>query len=252
MRPKVLKNKPLIEAILELKWKPQLSNGVDSDLRLFLGKFHDAVSKEYPSFEVLQSAALPDQMAPSAPQYRFRKTLGGWPLVQLGSGLLALNETETYTWEDYRERSINIVKLLFERHPSKLELTSLELRYINAVYVDLDKNDAVAYVGEKFKVQLSLPTALFRESGVEQHSTQFSLQAAFPTKSPVGSIRFNLARGKANDKDAIVWETIIQSAEKQLPNMPEGFSEWLGLAHTVAEEWFFNLVDGDLLKRFSS
>jgi uncharacterized protein (TIGR04255 family) len=253
MRPKVLKNKPLLEAILELKWNPQLSaqsNGVDSDLRLFLGRFHDLVSKEYSAFEVLPAASVPDQMAPNVPQYRFRKTLAGWPLIQLGSGLLALNETASYTWEDYRARAQSVIELLFLKYPRKLELTTLELRYINAVYADFEAYDVVRYLADKFKVQLSLPGSLFQESGVELHPTQFALQTSFATKSPMGSIRFSIARGKANDRDAIVWETIVQSAQKQLPRMPEEFSEWLDAAHTVAEDWFFKLVDGELLKQF--
>jgi uncharacterized protein (TIGR04255 family) len=255
MRPKNLPNKPLIEAILELKWKPSFSPsqfpGVDGDLRLFLGRFHDAVRKQYPTFEILPAAAAPEQAAPNLAQYRFRQSDGGWPLVQLGSGLLALNDTTTYTWESFRERGKAMAALMFEEYPTKLEPTSLELRYINAIYVDFEKRDALAHIADKFRISLSLPASLFDGTGVDNHASLFGLQAAFPTMSPVGSLRFTVSRGKANDRDAILWETIVHSADKDLPSLPKDFLTWLDAAHTTAEEWFFRLVEGELLGQFS-
>jgi uncharacterized protein (TIGR04255 family) len=255
MRPKNLPNKPLIEAILELKWKPSFSASsfpaIDGDLRLFLGRFHEAVREQYPMFEILPAAAAPEQAAPNFPQYRFRQADGGWPLVQLGSGLLALNDTNAYTWESFRARSRSIAALIFETYPTKIEPISLELRYINAVYVNFEELDALGHIADKFRISLSMPTSLFDGTGVDAHASLFGLQAAFPTKSPVGSLRFTISRGKANDKDAILWETIVHSADKELPSLPKGFLTWLDAAHTTAEEWFFRLVEGELLGQFS-
>jgi uncharacterized protein (TIGR04255 family) len=255
MRPKNLPNKPLIEAILELKWKPPFfsssSLGVDGDLRLFLGRFHDAVREQYPAFEILPTAAAPEQAAPNLPQYRFRQIDGGWPLVQLGSGLLALNDTAAYTWKSFRERAKTIATLVFETYPTKLEATSLELRYINAVYVDFEKHELFTQIAEKFRIPLSFPPSLFDGTGVSNRALLFGLQSAFPTKSPLGSLRFTISRGRANDRDAILWETIVHTAEKELPTLPTGFLAWLDAAHKTAEEWFFRLVEGELLEQFS-
>jgi uncharacterized protein (TIGR04255 family) len=253
MRPKTLTNKPLIEAVLELKWKPSLSkqaNGVDGDLRLFLGRFHDLVAKEYPAFEVLGAAAVPEQMTPNIAQYRFRNTENGWPLVQLGSGLLTLNDTAGYNWNDFRERALMIADMLFHTYPSKLEMTAMELHYINAAYGDFDKQDVVSFLKDKFRIGFSLPQELFEGTEVGKTPDQFGLQAAFSSQSPRGSLRLSVGKGKANDRDAIVWTTVVHTSEEQLPRMPEEFPKWLESAHDLAEDWFFKLIDGELLKKF--
>lgn len=253
MRPKTLGNKPLIEAILELKWKPLLSaqsNGVDADLRLFLGKFQDMLGSEYPAFEVLPTAAVAEQMAPNFPAYRFRKSEGGWPLVQLGSGIVTLNDTASYSWDNFRSRALHIVDLLVHTYVSKLEMLSLELKYLNAVAVDFEKQDVIAFLADRFGVRISVPATLFETKALTAAPNMFSLQLAFPTKAPNGSLRIGFARGKANEKDALVWETVIQCGERQIPQFPDGFHEWLESAHSVAEECFFKLIDEELLKQF--
>jgi uncharacterized protein (TIGR04255 family) len=254
MQTRVLKNKPLIEAILELKWKPSLpmqANGVDADLRLFLGKFHELVSRDYPAFEVLPAAAVAEQMTPNVAQYRFRKNENGWPLLQLGSGLLTLNDTAAYNWKDFRERALTAADMLFHAYPTKLELSSMELHYINAAYVDFVKHDVVSFLKDNFRIGFSLPPNLFEGTDVEITADQFALQAAFSSQSPKGSLRFSLGKGKANDRDAILWETMVHSAGEHLPRLPEEFPRWLEMAHNLAEEWFFKLIEGELLKNFA-
>jgi uncharacterized protein (TIGR04255 family) len=254
MRPKILANKPLVEAILELKWKPSLSaqsNGVDADLRLFLGKFHDALGKEYPALEILPTATVAEQMTPNLPAYRFRKSEGGWPVVQLGSGILTVNDTASYTWDDFRGRILRTVDLLIQTYAGKLDMLSLELRYLNAVAVDFDKEDIAGFLLEKFGVVISMPDTIFEGNSVTGRASLFSLQMGFPTNAPKGTLRISFARGKSNDKDALVWETVIQSGENQIPQFPDGFIEWLESAHGLAEECFFKLINGELLKRFS-
>jgi uncharacterized protein (TIGR04255 family) len=252
MRPKNLTHKPLIEAILELRWAPSLSKdgGIDADLRLFLGKFHDLLAKEYPVFEVLGNAAAPEQMLPNIAQYRFRQRADGWPLIQIGSGVLTLNDTTSYVWDDYKKRAETIVGILFQNYPGKLVPTSIDLRYINALSVDFEKQDALSCLAEKFRVRVDFPKVLFEGNGVEPTPTVFAMQTAFPVKSPLGAVHFRLAKGKANDKDAIIWETLVHSEGRELPPLPKEFSAWLGAAHTRAEEWFFRLVEGQLLKQF--
>ena len=187
MRPKILKNKPLIEAILEIKWKPSaLSNGIDKDLRLFVGRFQDYISKDYPAFEVLPGAVAPEQMTPHIALYRFRKNDNGWPVVQLGSGLLTLNDTANYTWEEFRQKAINITDLTFNTYPGKMDLLSLELRYINAVNADFDKQDIVSYLDEKFRLGVSIPASIFESQNIQPKAEFFNLQTAFPTQKPKG------------------------------------------------------------------
>jgi|ERR1700735_2088367 len=253
MRPTNLSHKPLVETILEFKWRPRLVGEgptIDADFRLFLGKLYELIIKEYPAFEVLGTAAAPEQLTPNLVQYRFRKSAGGWPLVQIGSGVLTLNETANYSWKGFEERANQMFDILFKHYPSKLAPVSIELRYINAVGFDFEKVNAFSYLAEKFRISISLPPNLFEKSEISALPKAFGLQAAFRSKSPVGDVHLRLARANANNKDALVWETIVHSGEQDLPHLPEQFMDWLSAAHKLAEDWFFKLIEGQLLKQF--
>jgi uncharacterized protein (TIGR04255 family) len=251
MRPKTLSHKPLVEAILELRWQPSYTKegGIDSDSRLFLGKFYDLLAKDYPSFEVLPTAAAPEQMTPNLAQYRFRQKDGGWPLIQIGSGVMTLNETSAYTWDDFKRRAEQIVNVLLQNHPSRIVPTTLELRYINAVNVDFEKDDTFRYLGEKLRVGISIPSNLFEDGRVRPDPSQFAMQIVYPIAQPVGALHLRVAKGKANDRDAIIWETVIHSEGKELPPLPKDFMAWLDPAHALAEDWFFKLVEHELLEQ---
>ena len=65
---KELKNKPLIEAIVEIRWvleKPNTGITNDPHYKLLLGRFFDRVSKKYPEHEQLPTASIPDELCGS-------------------------------------------------------------------------------------------------------------------------------------------------------------------------------------------
>jgi len=75
MPGKDLKNKPLVEAILEVKWELQrLAPGVEIDAhyKIFLGRLFDRVSSVYPEHEQLPTATIPDEIVGQVVQHRFR------------------------------------------------------------------------------------------------------------------------------------------------------------------------------------
>ncbi|QSR84676.1 TIGR04255 family protein [Methylacidimicrobium sp. B4] len=85
MPRKELKNKPLVEVILELRWiLPAAGMGGDPDYHLLLGRFSERVESAYPFHEMLPTAQIPDAMAIQVVQHRFRTGKDRWPLVQMG------------------------------------------------------------------------------------------------------------------------------------------------------------------------
>lgn len=263
MAKKDLKNKPLAEAILELKWEipPQpnpksapvmLSSG-DPHYRVLLGRFSDRIQKIYPEYESLPAAQIPDAMVAHAPQHRFRMSRDGWPLVQIGHGVMTANDTEGYAWRDFRERAQNAVQELYQSHPSMddFRIKDLMLRYINAVEVDFETESVFSFLREKMKTSISLPESLFSSGKVESNPTHFKGEAIFPTHKPKGETILKFATGLRHNNPAMIWETRVHTPGSQLPVMPDGFSDWLTQAHDLAEDWFFQLIEGELEKRFS-
>lgn len=252
-----LKNKPLVEAILEVKWGlrpgPTPGTGSDPHYPLLLGLFFDRVRSNYPTHEALPTSAVPEEMVPHVVQHRFRSGERKWPLVQLGPGILTVNDTAAYKWSDFSPRCVEAVKKLFDAHPARSELaiTNLVLRYIDAVDFDHTKESVFDFLRTKLKTTIALPDALFMDGNVARVSSGFSWQATFPHKTPQGAATVCFATGERSGRPILVWETVVASSEKQIPSMPDGFERWLTEAHNITHDWFFKLIGGDLERQFS-
>ncbi len=46
-----------------------------------------------------------------------------------------------------------------------------------------------------------------------------------------------------------MWETIVHSSSN-FPKLVNELNEWLTKAHGITNDWFFKLIEGDLLERF--
>lgn len=262
MLNKDLKNKPLVEAILEVKWKvpnPESTQEtiavlpVDPHYKLLLGRFFDRMQAKYPIYESLPASQMPDGLISHAAQHRFRASSNGWPLVQIGHGLMTVNETEAYTWKDFRNRSEHALRCLYQSHPSieDFHIEQLALSYIDAIEVAFDQESVFAFLREKMKTNIKLPDRLFEAGRVSPNPAYLQWESAFPTANPDGLIRLKFGTGRKHQNSAVIWETKLHSSGEQLPKVPDEFGNWLKQAHDLTSDWFFKLIDGELHKRFS-
>src|SRR5438034_9047205 len=99
-RPKPLKNKPLVEALVEIRWQlePGSATGLSRDphYKFLLGKLFETVKARFPHHEELPAASVPEEMTSHVVHHRFRKTPSGWPLIQVGPGIFSVNEAVRY------------------------------------------------------------------------------------------------------------------------------------------------------------
>lgn len=257
-----LKNKPLVEAILEVKWSVPASSAAAPDVtnisgdphyRLLLGRFSERVQDQYPSHEPLPAAQIPDGLIPHVAQHRFRTNEGGWPLVQIGNGVMTVNDTQAYTWSDFRKRCEYSFKKLYESHPSRddFHVQELALVYIDAIDVDFTQDDVFAFLFGKMKTTVSLPDNLFDGGHVTKSPSHFQWESGFKTTKPTGHISLKFGMGRSGSTPALILETRVFSQADDLPALPDGISNWLVSAHDLAGDWFFKLIEGDLLEKFS-
>jgi uncharacterized protein (TIGR04255 family) len=253
---KQLKSKPLIEAILEVRWGPPTPPPklqADPHYKLLLGRFYDRVQTDYPVHEQLPTALLPDEMVHQTVQHRFRAGENDWPLVQLGPGIFTINETAKYHWPDFEARADAAVKKLLEAHPrvSDLRVESLILRYIDAVGFDYQMEDVFAFLQDKMRVSISLPEELFNPEVVISRPHNFAWQTTFQCRKPAGVVVLKFDTGQKETKPLLRWETMVVSSGGDVPEMPQSFDAWLVAAHEVIDDWFFKLIAGELEDRFS-
>ncbi len=135
-----LPNAPLREAIVSLKWAlPNTPQGAryDTGLDLAVGHLHQLISKEYPTFRrITTPLGLGPFQSNYNPIFRFAHE-SGYPLIQLGSGLMSFNESgKQYDWEHFSQALQKAVKNLGEAYPSDyLELVELRFLLINRLEV---------------------------------------------------------------------------------------------------------------------
>lgn len=257
-----LRNKPLVEAILELRWSAIPTNRArtatgpisdpDPDYRLFFGRFFDRVREEYATHERLPTSDFPDQMVAHVAQHRLRRTPNGWPLIQLGPGLLTYNETEAYTWGSFESSAQSIVRHLVDAHPSveRIRIDQMMLRYLDAFPFDPASSDVLEFLREKLHLAIKLPDTLFSNDVVVAAPRSFQLQAEFRSTRPQGTIGVKLAVVKKDETTALLLDTSVASSAIDLRDLTGTFPGWLSQAHEVASTWFKNFTAGELYASF--
>jgi len=254
-----IKHAPLVEALVELRWAPKSEQGADSlapDYSLLVGRLYDLLKDEYPYHELTPHAAVPAEMAVqmNMVQHQLRAEKQGWPLVQLGPTIFTVNETEGYDWEgDFRKRAIEAIDFFLKAYQESENpaFTSLLLRYIDAIEFDWEREALLGFLQEDLKTRVGLPCELFNGARVGKSPNGLDLRLSFPCKEPPGMAHLRFATGQSRGKKALIMETMVQSVESDVPELPGGFADWLDAAHKVTSAWFGQLTAGRLHEKFS-
>lgn len=255
MEGKILKNKPLREALFEFRWEldePEPGIRVDPHYKLLIGSLYDDIKKQFPFHEPLPTSRMPDEIAAYIVQHRFRTKDKGWPLIQIGPGIFTINETKGYVWENFEKIISEGVNALFRSYSElggELKTNSVMLRYIDAIEFNYE-NDVFEFLREKMKLNITLGEQLFNGTGITQNPLGFNLAMSFKSTKPAGAMSLRFGRGKKDDVDEIIWETIFQSKGRDSPLTEKDIVTWLREGHELTHDWFFKIIHGELEKRF--
>ena len=253
----ILSSKPLIEAIFELQWKlEEIDKGFfrDPDYKIIIGQIFEKVEADYPFHQELPTAKMPDEFLAHVVQHQFRRMDNGWPLIQLGPGIVSLNDTEGYLWSDFEQRIAKLLEVLFELYSKSIRTLRVErllLRYIDAVEFDYEHDDIFEFLKGKMKTTISLNKKLFDKTAVKELPKFFDLRFSFPTNKPAGIAHLRFVSGKKEGKPALIWETQVFTDNKEIPNSKDRIKSWIREAHDLTHDWFFKMIEGELFERFN-
>jgi len=255
-----LPNKPLIEAMLELRWDlvgtSQQGLKTDPGFRIFMGRYYDRVRKEYSHVQNLPASELPESVAGYVARHQFWKRENEWPVTQIGPGILTVNETAGYLWESFRPRLISAFKALFDSYPTEiapLRLNQIILRYIDSVPFNPETSQVpiLTFLRDSLHTTVAIDHRLFSDDPNEAESPlAFNVSLTYRTKTPKGVVMLTQGNGINVDVPSIIWETKVMSSGEDVPNGLQAFETWLDDAHVVSDNWFFTLIRGRLLKIF--
>lgn len=258
-----LPNKPLVEVILEIRWKPRDSNEnsdspLDEDYKFALGKFRDLIEHKFPKHEPLPASTIPEELVFNTVHHRFRVAEDEWPLVQIGPGVLSLNYTQTYKWENFLPECLETVSSLYRTYPASRPLvpSTFMIRYIDAFRImDSDPNNALEFLRDMLGTTIQLPILKNSPQGNDT-PLSISLAVELPTSAPVGIFALKISSGTLRGDAAIILDTSLTSKGNDVLSNSDAASteleRWLVSSHVLLYDAFKSLTKGKLLERFEN
>jgi uncharacterized protein (TIGR04255 family) len=237
------KSTALLEAVFEIRWElhqiPNTPVRRDPAYPLLYGRLYDRLSKDYPMNEDLPSIqAHPDQ-TPYVVRHRIRKEATSYPLIQVGPGILTVNHATSYSWKALQTEIGRAFDALAEFYPAgahPLNILKVELRYINGFFYENISPES--FLSNRLKVKIELPKAI-----ASKPADGVALNIGYDLESPKGQGMMSFNVGQADNKPAILQQTLIQSLGDHAPQERSELDKWLTQAHTVAKNWFSAVND---------
>lgn len=240
-----LPNAPLQEVIFEVLWELQEDEAGmihDDGFDLAQGVFARHAKAVLPHHERILPENIPFRITPSI-VHRFWKGKGEWPLVQLGHGILAVNDTEkNYVWaENYFPFIKDVMSWLKESYENPLAFKKASLRYIDAIALEKDATDLVEFVNKHYKFGINTEFDTMGAPIAFMQRQSFSLEE-------LGILHVSMSNGKdKQNRPAIVWE--IAAVAEQFTD-EQAVIDWLNAVHVHTSQAFKDMIKPSLYERF--
>jgi uncharacterized protein (TIGR04255 family) len=245
MANKKLKTAPLREAIFELFWdSPVDSSGLklDKELELSLGKFQLNVASRFPVYK----RTLPPEASIrvyGVPLHQFWSGEVIWPVIQLGPGILTINETEkNYDWEEtYRPNILFMIDAFKKSYNVLPTFNRASLKYIDSVDIPDTKN-LQNFINE------NLLTGIENRYKVPGSLSALNLNQVFDIDDAKISVNIQTAVNNVTGSPAIVWITSIIRTGKIKENE---LTSWIDKAHQTTSDLFVEMLNPDFYASFN-
>ena len=233
---------PLVEVIFEVRWVIQSKEL--QEMQYLYGDLYQLLKEEYPVRETVNPQVPVDFFLIHAPIHRFRKSKGGYPLVQIGPGIMTVNTVDSaYFWEEYEQRIIDAVEKLKSIYAFKHQHNvTLSLQYIDLLRFNFGASDIIRYLEEY--LHISIKQNFYSGPASAQH---VGLVLAFPNQ--LGTLTVSLGRGKnIKGADGLAIQTGIKSST--IKPETDFVKNWLNEAHELCSNSFKQMTEGKLYESF--
>lgn len=235
---------PLLEVIFDIKW--DVTSKADIiDFQYLHGDLYSNLKSKYTHRENLISPEVPLELVKGNPVYRFRETSGGYPLVQVGPGLISVNTIDNkYFWKEFSAEINTVLNVFTDIYPkySDINLTPA-LTYIDFFEYDKNKQTPVEFLNSNF--HLSFNDNFM--SGIVSKMNDVNFTFNYQAEEKIVSL--NLRNGMTdNTKEGLVLQTKV-IGEKVKYNTQQ-LKDWLDSAHELSSKMFKSLTDGKMYESF--
>jgi uncharacterized protein (TIGR04255 family) len=240
----ILQNPPIIEALFEIKWKvSQNKDGfIEESFKFFPGLFSEKIKKNYPEIESLDHIKVPDEINPYLPRFRFRKIVEGYPLVQIGPGILTVNLDKEFSQERFFNTCVEILDVLFSLLHD-LRVIELSIHYIDSFDFNFE-SDPFKFLDEKLQTHFHYSPELFEATKIKPIAIKFNISTIYRVENPRGYFTCQLRDGirKSDNTKLLLMDSIFRSLEGELPKN-EGITDWIKNGDEVIHKWFYKMIE---------
>lgn len=234
---------PLLEVIYELRWAIPDAKDL-ADFQYLHGDLYNAQKQFYPFREKLIPFDIPLQLFVSNPIYRFRSVENGYPLFQLGPGVLSLNTVdEKYHWDDYFKSCKQLTNSFIEVYSKSKELKfKPSLIYVDFFEFDFEGKNIIDFINGKLNIN-------FGQKFYQTKVYPESVSGSFIYKTKIGKLEvsFNTGKNQLGD-EGLVLKTQLNGTD--LDSNTTSIFEWLEIAHEFSINLFKEMTKGELYNSF--
>ncbi|WP_010424106.1 TIGR04255 family protein [Anaerophaga thermohalophila] len=231
---------PLVEVVTELRWKITSKEEL-AGVQYLYGDLYNELKQKYPFRESILPVEVPIEMTLNQPVHRFRSEKGGYPLLQVGPGIITLNTIDAkYYWETFFEDAKELIQTFFTIY-SPNNTMAPALLYIDFFPFDFHENNVHEFINRKFNVT-------FGQSFLETEKLPTDFNMGFAYNMDLGDLRVNFQKGKNKGTEGILLQTRLNGNPDQ-PNI-EIINNWLKEAHSLLSNLFKQLTQGELYESF--
>jgi uncharacterized protein (TIGR04255 family) len=239
-----LPNAPLQEVVFELLWEMDFDNfgkPVDLNFEFAQGIFAEKIKKEFPFHKRTVPEEFPLTIYPK-PVHQFWKNENLWPVVQIGPGILVINDIEkNYTWKDYKNLIIQVLGILSGAYDKELKYITVSLKYIDAV--EITQNNYLDFINNNFNIRLDNN---FNNPG---SITNIKINETFAVDE-IGKFDILISSGMSrNNQPAIIWQSNIFNNGK-FHN--KEILSWIEEAHNIVSDHFKKIVKKPFYASFNN
>jgi uncharacterized protein (TIGR04255 family) len=244
-----LSNAPLKEVIFELHWEldyiPEQKMQIDTGFEAAALNFNSSCQQGFKVVEMLKPSSIPSTAFIHEVTHRFYKEKGQYPLYQLGPGVFTVNDNnKNYKWDDFSKLILNGVNCLKNSYTKPLILSKIELRYIDAVPLNiLGKTNKFDFLKKHLKVNAE--GYEFVNGTLED--INFTKRFSVSNDSFLNMI---IATAFENEtkQEGVIWQTFINNKKRI---SWEELSSWIESAHEIASTTFKNMISDELYNHFA-
>lgn len=266
-KPSRLPNAPLSEVVFELRWGlPEVAGTPapfqsDPGYSVLADSFASEAKRAGFAFERVMN---PGHVFARAVDRRYYLSKDqNFPILQIGPGIFAANQSAEYTWVDFKKLVTKGISILISSYP-KMKTFALRPNYLELRYIDVFEEeligtiDFVKFLNEATTIEVALPQFLsdksrFHDATIGRTVFQFDVKGM---KDSVFSL--DLASGNRENKKILRLESkivvqggaVLKAKTSHRDSFVRQLTAWLDQSHSVLSPFFKALVKPTVMEKF--